>query len=454
MGSTDGSSLPLDIKIIGAGVGGLACGLALARKGHRVTIFEANRQLSEYGAGLQLWPNATRIISAWGLKDEFLEVVNAPNVMTVRRYSDDGVIGEIPHNPMAEWEYGYPHWQIYRPDLQALLAKAAEEAGVRIQFETSVTTIDAGKGELTLNDGTTEMADLVIGADGIKSPSRSSISQVKARALQEYCFRAIIPKSKMDDDPETADLMKGQLSMCWVGPGVCMLCYTIAGGDLYNIVAAVPRPSDAPLAKWNEPGDPEEFRGLFRDFCPVVRKVLSYVHSCAKWTLGEVPELESYVSTSGKFVLVGDAAHAMTPHAGQGAAMALEDAAALAEFASGVGHVDELSARMQAYSDFRRPRIENIRRMASGNQKFLTMEDGPEQQQRDALWGAMTAKWKGELQTLGEEGVKAKAKPTADPNAGDIRTPEGRAYMVGYDVVAEARVAMSQVGSVGKTSSI
>ena len=106
---------------------------------------------------------------------------------------------------------------------------------------------------------------------------------------------------------------------------------------------------------------------LLRDFCPVVKKVLSYVDSCAKWTMGDVPELESYVSTSGKFVLAGDAAHAITPHAGQGAATALEDAAALAELVSDMTHVDELSARMRAYNHFRKPRIENTRRMAYDN---------------------------------------------------------------------------------------
>ena len=97
-------NVSFDIKIVGAGAAGLATGLALARKGHSVIIYEANEQLSEFGAGLQLFANATRIIYEWGLEDQFLKVVNVPRTNTFRRYSDDTVIGEIPCNPVSEWE--------------------------------------------------------------------------------------------------------------------------------------------------------------------------------------------------------------------------------------------------------------------------------------------------------------------------------------------------------------
>ena len=105
MTPTANGNMSFDIKIVGAGVAGLAAGLALARKGHSVTIYEANQQLSEFGAGLQLFANATRIIYEWGLQDEFLKVVNAPSTNTFRRYSDNTIIGEIPCNPVSEWEY-------------------------------------------------------------------------------------------------------------------------------------------------------------------------------------------------------------------------------------------------------------------------------------------------------------------------------------------------------------
>ncbi|KAK5114255.1 hypothetical protein LTR85_010320 [Meristemomyces frigidus] len=443
MGSTSKASLALDIKVIGAGIGGLACGLALARKGHQVTVFESGNSLSEFGGGLQLSPNATRlIISQWGLEEEFLKVVNVPEVMTVHRYSDDSVIGEIAHNPMVGWQYGYPHWQIYRPDLQSLLANGAEKAGVSMRFGQSVTAFDPEKGEFTLSDGTKHTADLVVGADGINSRSRSCLSNAKARAFKEYCFRAVIPRAKMEQDEETAVLMAGHLSMTWVGPGVAILGYPIAAGQLYNFLVAVPRPSGAPVAKWNEPGDPKEMTAILQDFCPVVKKLCSYVEDCAKWTLGDLPPIENYVSSSGKFVLVGDAAHAIVPHLGQGGAMALEDAAALAEFVSAMDSRDKLPPLMRAYHEFRQPRIESIRRMAHGNQVSYTMADGLEQQQRDHLWGAMTAMWKNELQNLGEKGMRAKPKPTPDPDAQGFRTPEGAEFLFGYDVVAEAQKAL------------
>ncbi|KAK4893326.1 hypothetical protein LTR27_008220 [Elasticomyces elasticus] len=443
MGSRD--SVCLDVKVMGAGIAGLACALALRRKGHTVTIYEKGPELYEDGAGIQLCPNATRIIHQWGLQDDFVKVVNQPKVMTVRRYSDNDTIGEIPHNPMSEWEYGYPHWQIYRPDLQNLLAAAASKAGVVTMFGHAVTSINAGDGTMTLDDGTELTSDLIVAADGIGSRARSAISPVTAKSYNESCFRAVVPKAKMLQDPETARLMAGDLSMVWVGPGAAVLGYALAGGELYNILLSIPRSSDTEVGRWNQPADLAEVQSHLTDFCTPVKKVWGLVDSCAKWELGDVPKLESYVSRSGKFVLVGDSAHAIVPHAGQGGAMALEDAAALAEFLdpSTFSSPAELPGRMQAYHDFRQPRVEHIRRMAYGNAKMFTLPNGPEQEQRDKMWAGMTAKWKAAYEQMGEDAFRTRV--VADPHAADIRSPEGRAYVQGYDTAAEARKAVASI---------
>ena len=330
MGSS--GQLSLDIKVIGAGIAGLSCALALKLKGHSVTVYERNPELYEYGAGLQTSANATRILYHWGLQEDFRRIVNQPGVRSLRRYSNDEVLGEIPQNPMSEWEYGVPHWQIYRPDLQNILAKAALHAGVEIRFGHAVKSIEAKTGSMELDDGTVLNADLIVAADGIKSRARSAISPVQAQSYNESCYRAIVPKAKMLLDPQTAALMSGELSLAWAGPGAAVLGYAVAGGELYNTLVSVPRKTNVEIGKWNQTGDLNEVMAHLKHFSPLVRKIWSLVDSCAKWELGDVPKIESYVSSSGKFVLVGDAAHAIVPHAGQGAAMALEDAAALAEF--------------------------------------------------------------------------------------------------------------------------
>ena len=201
-----------DVKIIGAGIAGLSAGLAIARKGHKVNVYEYNSSLSEYGAGVQLSPNATRNIYSWGIEEGFLKVANQPEVMTMRRYADDSVLGEIPHNPISEWEFGYPWWQVYRPDMQMLLAAAAINAGVEINFGYSVASVDVERGVMTFQDGSTVHADLILGADGINSCTRASIpanADVRPKPFHEFCFRAIVSKEKINSDPETARLMLG-----------------------------------------------------------------------------------------------------------------------------------------------------------------------------------------------------------------------------------------------------
>lgn len=160
------AELKLNVAIIGGGIAGLATGLALQRKGHTCTVFEASAQLSEFGAGIQICANGSRILYSWGLAHEFLKVVNQSEISSIRRYSDDSVLGEIGNNPMSEWEYGFPWWQIYRPDLQDVLAKAAVKEGVRLECGRAVREVVADGGEVVFADGSRFVADLVVAADG------------------------------------------------------------------------------------------------------------------------------------------------------------------------------------------------------------------------------------------------------------------------------------------------
>ncbi|KAI1325210.1 hypothetical protein F5Y16DRAFT_423286 [Xylariaceae sp. FL0255] len=441
------ASAPLDIKIIGGGVAGLAAGLALSRlqQGHQITIYESQTGLSELGAGIQLYANAVRILCSWGLETEFAQVCNQPEVMSIHRYADDSVIGQIAHNPQSSWEYGFPHWQCFRPDLQRLLAEACEREGrekIRVLCGQAIKSADTATGTLVFQDGSTTTADFVIAADGVGSRTRASIPDnldVKPRPYKEDCFRAVVRREKMMTEPDTAELMGGKVSMVWCGPAICVLGYPVAGGAKYNIVVSVARRSDEhAIGKWSKPGDIHEVAKLLSPFCSRVQKLWSKVDECNQWTLGDLPEIPTFVSESGKFALVGDSAHAILPHAGQGGAMALEDAASIAEFVRVLKGPQDLPRAMRAWNDLRQRRLVNIRRMAQGNADFLTLPDGPGQEKRDQLWGAMTAGWKKELADMGEEGYRQR-KVTPDPDAQDVRTPAARMYLYGYDATGEAK---------------
>ncbi|EME86933.1 uncharacterized protein MYCFIDRAFT_172621 [Pseudocercospora fijiensis CIRAD86] len=238
-------------------------------------------------------------------------------------------------------------------------------------------------------------------------------------------FKARPFKEKMEIDVETKELMElDSLNMVWCGPGLCMLGYPVAADRLTRMRLG----SEVSLEM----------------------KLWDLVEECNKWTSGDLPALPTFVSASGKLVLVSDCAHAILPHSGQGGAQALEDAAALAVFVGSVKDKSELQPKMRQWSDLRQARINGVRRFAMGNQKFLTMADGPDQQKRDQMWAAMTAGWKKELERNGEEGIRAKAKATKpDPQSEDMRSPETRMYLYGYDAAEEARKIIAAAASQG-----
>ena len=154
--------------------------------------------------------------------------------------------------------------------------------------------------------------------------------------------------------------MTGRHSEAWLGPGQHVLGYPVASGQLYNLAVLVPRPSDGLLVSWNMPGDVEEMRKLFAGFCETVRTLFGLAERCAKWATGELPPLSTWKSATGKAVLIGDVAHAATPHAAQGGAQALEDAAVLGECHSRVETRNDLHKAVAAYEAIRKPRCERV----------------------------------------------------------------------------------------------
>lgn len=239
----------------------------------------------------------------------------------------------------------------------------------------------------------------------------------------------------------------GNLNMVWCGPGIAMLGYPIAAGALYNIVLSVPRPAnEEAVGKWSQPGDVNEGAALLAPFGPRPKKLWSLVEECNKWTLGDVPAMPTFISQNGKFVVIADAAHAILPHSGQGACQALEDAVSLGVCMSAVHSRADIPRSMHIWNEVRQQRMESVRRYASGNQQFLTMPDGPGQQKRDQVLAMSTAAWKKELVELGEEGYKNKPKVQPESQSGDVRSPEYRMYLCGYDAADETRVTLTAAG--------
>ncbi|KIW45522.1 uncharacterized protein PV06_03907 [Exophiala oligosperma] len=427
--------MQLDIVIIGAGLGGLSAAICLARKGHKVKVLERNAGLSEYGAGIQLSPNATRILDSWGLSSEFREYCNLPAWSVARRYNDNAKIGMSSQNPDASEIYGHPYWQIYRPDCQRILADGVRKAGATIEYSSELQKVDAEQGKVHLMDGRTIEADLVVGADGIRSKTRGFIignEKIEPVPLGEFNYRAMIPAEAMLRDEDTAKLMASTETHAWFGPGRFIVGYAISNNRFFNLAMVSPRDDDTPVTSWNQPGDIEELRAEFSTFNPLVRKLTGFVEKCAKWTIAEIPELSTWSSRSGRTVLLGDAAHAMSPHAAQGAAMAMEDAAVLGELLSRLNSLDDLPCLAGLYERLRKPRVARVATIAKDNGSSWMLPDGPEQVARDDRFRKVTDDYMRGLREVGRELMVAKLRVPADM---DARWPQPAVMMwlYGYD---------------------
>ena len=427
-----------NIIIIGAGIGGLAIAISLAQKtAHSIRILERSLALQEVGAGLQITPNASRILCQWGLKDDFEMISTVPDSMQIRRYDNNETVGLIPANikDYGNRVWSAPHWLVHRVDYQQVLAQTARALGVVFDLGAKVSSVDCEGLVIHTERGSTFTADLVIGADGIHSRTRRSIARLSKFRLRRgvyYSYRTLIPGQKMLETPKTAEIMALEDPMCWEGPLRHIIGYRIAKGEYYNVVVNIPdEGSDAELAAYNQPGDLEEMRREFQGWDDTVTTMLKLAEKCTKWTIAEVPSLPTWSSENSRVVLLGDACHAMTPHAASGAAMTIEDAEVLGRCVARCQTFGDLKGAVAAYEEIRKTRCERVQQMARDNATIFSLPDGPEQEARDANLGRATTALLQEL-----EYGKEVRKPKPDISK-PYPHPEVVMWLYGYDAAAE-----------------
>ncbi|KIX08162.1 uncharacterized protein Z518_02818 [Rhinocladiella mackenziei CBS 650.93] len=443
----------LHIVIVGAGIAGLAAAISISQKAkHDILICESNPTLTTTGAGIHITSSASRLLCNWGLREKFEDIATVPDYMDVRRYGDDRLIGLVPSNIRghAERVWGFPHWLVHRIDYRKILADAATAEGVKIQFGQKVVAIDAEEGRPTLEDGKILTADLIIGADGIHSRTRRSLSAVKdvvPHRASCYCYRALIPRERMLSNPLTAALMTNENQLTWMGPFKHIVAYPVAAGSLYNITIVISDDSDAPIGLYDEPGDVMQMRNDIKDWNEAVTTMLDMIDSCAKWTIADLPPLPTWTSPNGRVILLGDACHAMAPHAASGAATGVEDAEILGHFLVQCKDVRDLARAARSYQDLRQGRCERIQEVSRQNANTFSIPDGPEQQARDRM-----------LQ-YGKEALEeqlAEDIPWTIPQPDATKPfphPDFLMWLCGYDAAKEAKtqLRMNRINPVAGT---
>ena len=355
------------VVIAGAGIGGLCAALALAKQGVQVVVCEQAANLGEVGAGLQMSPNALKVLRQLGLESELSQFAFVPQYAAIRDYKTGEYYLKSSLGKQAEARYGAPYWHLHRADLQQVLAEACAKAGVELVLNAVVTgyreNTELKQACLLLEDGRELCADLLIGADGIRSKVREQmLGQERPTFMGQVAWRGVIPVSELTVDVEPD-------ACVWAGPGRHFVSYYLRGGDYVNFVAVEER-SDWQSESWREEGDVGELKRAFADWHPEVSELLKSASSTFLWALNGRDELPTW--HKGRVALLGDACHPMLPFMAQGAAMAIEDAYVLARCLSRL----ELSDALLKYEQTRKPRATKIQQMSKANAGLYHMHGG------------------------------------------------------------------------------
>jgi salicylate hydroxylase len=341
------------IVIAGAGIAGLTAALAVAAAGYHVVICERTDKLSEIGAGIQISPNAGRVLAQLGLDKAMARASIVPQAIDIRSGESAELVTAITVDTLRR-RYAFPYRVIHRADLQSILARAVELTpsvdlvlgvtilGVRAQKEGLLVRISKSGG------GDVIPAAALIAADGVRSTLRETLTGSRqAEPTGRTAWRTVIAADTVGDQ-----LLTDRVGL-WLGSNAHLVHYPVAQGAAVNLVALVEEAWDKP--GWSAPGDPEQLSWQFADWHPSIRALFELPSFWQRFAMMTVDPAGPWVQE--RTALIGDAAHAMVPYLAQGAAMAIEDAAVLAAHLYGAA---DIPAALRAYEAARRPRITRV----------------------------------------------------------------------------------------------
>ncbi|KAI7554433.1 hypothetical protein KC331_g552 [Hortaea werneckii] len=383
MTESNDSPAALYILIVGCGLGGLASALALAQAGHRVTVFERSAKLQEIGAGIQLSPNATRLLKHWGVFDEVSKYADQPHAGTFRSYLGD-IVSQSPPVSHPDFVNEAPYLVIHRADLLRSLLSGTGSQNIDIRLDSDVQEIDFQKPSLRLSNGQLYIADLILGADGERSRCRARLLR---RDDPPYCsgdvvYRVAVPMENISEDHLAWELKTRSTVNFWMGHRGHVVSYLIRH-DILNIVLVYAGGSGT-TSYGPQTADMEEFRSKILGWDPILQELTRIEGAtCTKWTLFQIHELAQWRHESGRFCLIGDAAHAILPCLAQGAAQAFEDAGVLGAIFSQVDSPGQIPEALRVFEALRKPRMSHVRHRTLDQKVMFALPEGPQREERD-----------------------------------------------------------------------
>ncbi|MYW67583.1 NAD(P)-binding protein [Streptomyces sp. SID8379] len=340
------------IAVIGAGIGGLSAAAALHRRGIDVHVHERGATLREQGVGMHLGPNATRLLVRLGLGEQLAAVAVRPEALEVRAFHDGSTVAVQEMGAAWEKEFGAPYLTVHRGDLHRMLASLLPSG--RVHTRRELTSYEEGTKGVTLRfaDGSFTRASALIGADGVHSlVRRRLVGEEKPSYSGNSALRGTV------DAADLPDLDPARMYM-FAGPTGRVLLYPVSGGRQFTYVVVVPEPEGL-AESWTGAASRDDLAAALTGWTPQVGALAGAAHDVRRWALYDRPPLERW--STARTTLLGDAAHPMLPHHGQGANQAIEDGVALAiclgEQRSGAAGI---AAALARYEATRRPHTTRV----------------------------------------------------------------------------------------------
>jgi len=370
----------LKVAIVGGGIGGLVLALALRARRIDFELYEQAQELREIGAAVALSANGTRELRRLGLSQQVEGVSVIPSALVIRRWDTGEIIAEHPIGREGVYEatFGAPYYGVHRVALMQALADRVAAEGLHLGRPCIGVDESRAGAEVHFADGGSAPADVIVGADGAHSVIRPHVvGDIRGRFSGTVGYRGLVAARDLPALPDPAPLQ------FWAGPGRHLLHYPINGGRTINFLAVVRVPTWTQQS-WMEECAVSDVVGAFAGWHPAVTEMVGSTDVGARWALHDLEPLTRWHTE--RAVLIGDAAHAMVPHQGQGANQTIEDAIVLADCLCDARNKRGLAAALRRYEQCRRKRTVAVQWWSRRTADLMHLPDGPEIAARDALF--------------------------------------------------------------------